>query len=399
MISGRWQASRPAVKGRAMSDTIEPKGHLDRQFFELQSCEECFHNIICRNADGIVIFSYEGIVRFVNPAFEHILGRRAVELLGKPLFFTIGPEEKQEITFDLPNHGSCTVEMCVVETEWEGEPVRLASLRDVTERKRVEEELRQKSAQLEELNRTLSEKVQEELDKNREKDHLLILQSRQAAMGEMIGNIAHQWRQPLTAISLLVQDLGECYVYGDFTKEYLDTTIRNALKVIQHMSHTIDDFRNFFNKEKEKKAFSVGEVVTRSLSFIESSLRFNNITVEVNIDDNLLAFGFPNEFSQAFINIIGNAKEAFRERRIAAPLIRIQGTREEKRAVVTITDNAGGISEQIIDKIFEPYFTTREQENGTGLGLYMAKTIIEKNMDGKLTAANVDGGACFRIVI
>ncbi|MGA7828659.1 MAG: HAMP domain-containing sensor histidine kinase, partial [Geobacteraceae bacterium] len=204
---------------------------------------------------------------------------------------------------------------------------------------------------------------------------------------------------PLTAISLLVQDLGECYVYGDFTKEYLDTTISNALKVIQHMSHTIDDFRNFFNQEKEKKAFSVGEVVARSLSFIESSLRFNNITVEVDVDDNLLAFGFPNEFSQALINIIGNAKEAFRERNIPAPLIRVQGGRDGKRAVVTITDNAGGISEQIIDKIFEPYFTTRKLENGSGLGLYMSKTIIEKNMDGKLTAANVEGGACFRIVI
>jgi signal transduction histidine kinase len=215
----------------------------------------------------------------------------------------------------------------------------------------------------------------------------------------MIGNIAHQWRQPLTAISLLVQDLGECYVYGDFTKEYLDKTIRNALNVIQHMSHTIDDFRNFFKQEKEKKAFSVGEVVTRSLSFIESSLRFNNIVVEVDVDDDLLAFGFPNEFSQALINIIGNAKEAFRERGTSEPLIRIQGFREGKRAVVTITDNAGGIPTQIIDKIFEPYFTTREIENGTGLGLYMSKTIVEKNMDGKLTASNVEGGACFRIVI
>jgi signal transduction histidine kinase len=382
-----------------MSDTIEPKGHLDRQFFELQSCEECFHNIVCRNADGIIIIGHDEIVRFANPAVERLLGRSLAELLENPLSYTIGPEEKQEITVSRPDHSTCIVELSVVETEWEGEPVRLASLREVTDRRGVEEQLRQKTAELEELNRTLRAKVQEEVDKNREKDHLLILQSRQAAMGEMIGNIAHQWRQPLTAISLLVQDLGECYVYGDFTKEYLDTTISNALKVIQHMSHTIDDFRNFFNQEKEKKAFSVGEVVARSLSFIESSLRFNNIAVEVDVDDNLLAFGFPNEFSQALINIIGNAKEAFRERKISEPLLRIQGGREGKKAVVTITDNAGGISEQIIDKIFEPYFTTRSLENGTGLGLYMSKTIIEKNMDGKLTASNVEGGACFRIVI
>ena len=377
----------------------DSKSNLNRRIFELQNCEECFHNIICRSADGIIIVGYDGVVRFVNPAVERILCRSSEELLGKPLCFPLGAEEKQEVTISLPNNHSCIVELYLSLTEWEGEPVRLASLRDVTDRKHVEELLWQKTAELEELNRTLLEKVQEEVDKNREKDHLLILQSRQAAMGEMIGNIAHQWRQPLTAISLLVQDLGECYVYGDFTKEYLDTTISNALKVIQHMSHTIDDFRNFFNQEKEKKAFSVGEVVARSLSFIESSLRFNNITVEVDVDDNLLAFGFPNEFSQALINIIGNAKEAFRERNIPAPLIRVQGGRDGKRAVVTITDNAGGISEQIIDKIFEPYFTTRKLENGSGLGLYMSKTIIEKNMDGKLTAANVEGGACFRIVI
>lgn len=382
-----------------MSDSSELKNQIKQPNYVLQNCEECFHNIICRSADGIIIVGHDGIVRYVNPAIETILCRSAAELLGKPVSFTIGSDEKQEITIPQSNQETCVVEMRVVETEWEGEPVHLALLRDVTDRKRVEEQLRQKTAQLEELNRTLVEKVREEVDKNREKDHLLILQSRQAAMGEMIGNIAHQWRQPLTAISLLIQDLGECYVYGDFTKEYLDTTIRNALNVIRHMSHTIDDFRNFFKQEKEKKAFSVGEVVTRSLSFIESSLRFNNIAVEIDIDDDLLAFGFPNEFSQVLINIIGNAKETFRERATSEPLIRIQGCREEKRAVVTITDNAGGISEQIIDKIFEPYFTTREFGNGTGLGLYMSKTIVEKNMDGKLTAFNIEGGACFRIVI
>jgi PAS domain S-box-containing protein len=382
-----------------MSDSDEPRNQLEPRIFELQSCEECFHNIICRSADGIIIVGHDGIVRFVNPAMERILCRSAAELLDKPVSISIGSDEKQEITIALPNHETRVVEMCVVKTEWEGEPVRLASLRDVTERKRVEEQLREKTAQLEELNRTLAERVREEVDKNREKDHLLILQSRQAAMGEMIGNIAHQWRQPLTAISLLVQDLGECYVYGDFTKEYLDTNIRNALNVIQHMSHTIDDFRNFFKQEKEKQAFSVGEVVARSLSFIESSLRFNNIAVEIEIDDDLLAFGFPNEFSQVLINIIGNAKEAFRERGTSDPLIRIQGCREGKKTVVTIADNAGGIPEEIIDRIFEPYFTSRKQENGTGLGLYMSKTIIEKNMDGKLTVSNVDGGACFRIII
>jgi len=382
-----------------MSDITKLKKQLEQRNNDLRNCEECFHNIISRSADGIVIVGHDEIVRFVNAAAEKIFCRSAEEMQGKPADFFLGSDTKQEIALCLPNNDTRVVETCVVETEWEGESARLASLRDITDRKRVEEQLREKTAQLEELNRTLAEKVREEVDKNREKDHLLILQSRQAAMGEMIGNIAHQWRQPLTAISLLIQDLGECYVYGDFSKEYLDTTISNALHVIQHMSQTIDDFRSFFKREKEKQAFSVREVVDRSLSFIESSLRFNTIAVEIDVDDDLLAFGYPNEFSQVLINIIGNAKEAFRERGTSEPLIRIQGCRDGKRTVVSITDNAGGIPEDVVDRIFEPYFTTRKLENGTGLGLYMSKNIIEKNMDGTLTASNVPGGACFRITI
>lgn len=382
-----------------MTETTDLEKQLEQTSIKLQSCEECFHNIICRSADGIIIVGRDNIVRFVNPAVERIFRRSAAELLGKPAGFCLDAVETQELTVAVPHEEPRIVEMRIVETEWEGEPVRLASLRDITEHKRVEEMLREKTGQLEELNRTLEEKVREEVDKNRDKDHLLILQSRQAAMGEMIGNIAHQWRQPLTAISLLVQDLGECYVYGDFSKEYLDTTIRNALNVIQHMSQTIDDFRNFFKREKEKQAFSVRQVVERSLSFVESSLRFNTIAVAVDMDDDLLAFGFANEFSQVILNIVSNAKDAFREKGASESRISIKGFREGKKAVITIADNAGGIPDDIIDRVFDPYFTTRKLENGTGLGLYMSKTIIEKNMGGKLTVANQDGGACFRIEI
>lgn len=382
-----------------MTEIADLEKQLEQTSIKLQSCEECFHNIICRSADGIIIIGRDDMVRFANPAVERIFRRSAAELLDKPARFCLDAGETQELVIPVPDEGPRIVEMRIVETEWDGEPVRLATMRDITEHKRVEEELREKTGQLEELNKTLAEKVREEVNKNRDKDHLLILQSRQAAMGEMIGNIAHQWRQPLTAISLLIQDLGECYVYGDFSKEYLDKTIRNALNVIQHMSQTIDDFRNFFKREKEKQAFSVRQVVERSLSFVESSLRFNTIVVAIEMDDDLLAFGFANEFSQVILNIVSNAKDAFREKGACEAQIRIKGFREGKKTVVTITDNAGGIPDDIIDRIFDPYFTTRKLENGTGLGLYMSKTIIEKNMGGTLTAANVEGGACFRIEI
>jgi C4-dicarboxylate-specific signal transduction histidine kinase len=381
-----------------MSEMSRLREQLKQRTDEVRTCEERFRNIICRSADGIILVNRQGIVRFVNPAAESLLCRSAVELEGGRFDFPLS-EEKTEITLTCPGSVTRIAEMRVVETEWEGEFVYLATLRDITERRRMEERLREKKERLEELNRTLEEKIREEVDKNREKDHLLILQSRQAAMGETIASIAHQWRQPLTAISLLVQDLGETYVYGEFTKEYLDTTIRNALNTIQHMSRTIDDFRDFFRRDKERQAFSLRNIVDRSLSFIETSLRYHNVSVEIDVDDELIVFGYPNEFSQVLLNIIGNAKDIFRERCTTDPVIRIHGFREKKKTVVTITDNGGGIPEDIIGRIFEPYFTTRKLENGTGIGLWMSKTIIEKNMGGKLTASNVEGGARFRIEV
>jgi len=385
-------------RAQKMSEPGRTRKKQEQRNDEVRKCRERFRAIISRSADGIILVNRQGIVRFANPAAESLLGRSAGELEGLRFDFPL-VEEKTEITISRPDNETRIAEMRVVETEWEGTFAYLATLRDTTERRMVEEQLREKTQQLEELNLTLKEKIREEVDRSREKDHLLILQSRQAAMGEMIGSIAHQWRQPLTAVSLLIQDLGETYVYGDFTKEYLDSTIRSALNIIQHMSRTIDDFREFFKRDKEPQAFSLRNIVDRSLSFIETSLRYHNIAVEVDVDDDLIVFGYPNEFSQVLLNIMGNAKDIFRERCTEKPVIRIHGFRENRKTVVTITDNGGGIPEDIIDRIFEPYFTTRKLENGTGIGLWMSKTIIEKNMEGKLTASNVEGGARFRIEV
>ncbi|MDD3294708.1 MAG: ATP-binding protein [Geobacteraceae bacterium] len=381
-----------------MPDISRLREQLELRTAELRTCEERFRNIIFRSADGILLVSLEGIILFVNPAAERIFGRSAGELEGEPFGFSLSGE-RTEISIPGAGDETLTMEMRLVETEWEGEKVYLAMLRDITGRLRMEERLRKKKERLEELNRTLEEKIRDEVAKNREKDHLLILQSRQAAMGEMIAGIAHQWRQPLTSISLLIQDLGETYVFGGFDKEYLDDTISKTLNIIQHMSRTIDDFRGFFKRDKEKKAFNLRQNVDRAVSFVETGLRYNNVAVEVDIDDDLIVVGYPNEFSQALLNIIGNARDIFRERLTEKPVIRIEGYRKKKRTVITVTDNGGGIPREIIHRIFEPYFTTRALENGTGLGLSMSKTIIEKHMEGKLTACNVEGGAQFHIEI
>jgi PAS domain S-box-containing protein len=275
----------------------------------------------------------------------------------------------------------------------------IGTAQDVTTRKKAEEVLKRKHLELKQLTMILGNRVEEEVVKNREKDFLLIQQSRQAAMGEMIGNIAHQWRQPLTTVSLLVQNLGETYQHGNFSEQFLDQTIQHAMQVIQYMSQTIDDFRNFFKPDKDKTEFLLVDAIQKTLSFVEPSMRYHDINIVVEAADNLTVKGYPNEYSQVLLNILSNAKDVFLEREIANPAIIIKALRRKNRTIVTLTDNAGGIPEEIMGRIFEPYFTTKELGKGTGVGLYMSKTIVEKHMGGKLSAKNIQGGAEFRIEV
>jgi signal transduction histidine kinase len=385
---------KPTVPG---NDT---QGDKLKQLAEhLRIFEDRFHNIISGISDGFIIVDMNGIVRIVNPSAALLFNRKPEELTDRAPVIPLAEGESIEHAIDCGEIGTRVAEIRTVRTDWEGQQFFLVSLRDITARKRMEEQLHLKQLQLEELNRTLAQKVHEEVEKNRQKEHLLILQNRQAAMGEMIGNIAHQWRQPLTSISLLIQDLGECFDYGDLSREYLDTTISNAMDVIQHMSQTIDDFRNFFKQDKERHAFSVSQVIRRTLSFMETSLRYANVTVNTDTDEDIVLTGLPNELSQVLLNIFGNAKDIFIERKTVNPELRIHSFREGDRSVITVADNGGGIHEEIIGRIFEPYFSHRETETSTGIGLYMAKTIIEKNMGGRLSAENIEGGAIFRIEI
>jgi C4-dicarboxylate-specific signal transduction histidine kinase len=171
------------------------------------------------------------------------------------------------------------------------------------------------------------------------------------------------------------------------------------MNVIAYMSRTIDDFRNFFRQDKERHAFTVNLMVSRSLDFLLPTLKSSGIDVDFQEQADIIAEGYPSEYMQVLLNIFNNAKDVLLERKTANPLISINIFRENQHAVVTIRDNAGGIPESVLPKIFDPYFTTKEQGKGTGIGLYMSKTIIEKNINGSLTARNVDGGVEFRIEI
>ncbi|MFA7061875.1 MAG: ATP-binding protein, partial [Pedobacter sp.] len=273
------------------------------------------------------------------------------------------------------------------------------TLTDISKTKQVEEALALKQQQLDDINQSLETRISMAVAEIRQKDEILIHQGRLAAMGEMINNIAHQWRQPLNNLGLIVQNIKFFHEVGELTAEEMDKAVARAMGVIMHMSGTIDDFRNFFSPEKAPRDFVVNQVVSRALTFVSPELKSIGINVTLDEQPGIPAHGHPNEYLQTLLNILINAKDALLELKVADPLISIRIFRENDHSIVTIRDNAGGISEDVMPKIFDPYFTTKGQGKGTGIGLYMSKAIIEKNMGGRLSVCNVDGGAEFRIEV
>jgi signal transduction histidine kinase len=259
--------------------------------------------------------------------------------------------------------------------------------------------LEKRNREIEDLNVTLEKRVKEELATSREKDYMLIQQSRLAAMGEMIGHIAHQWRQPLNLLGLLLVNIKDDFEYDELDKANLDAYTSKAEKLIDKMSATIDDFRNFFHPNKEKEEFSPAKAIEETFKLIEDSFKYENINVTIEEETDLTVLGYPNEYSQVVLNLVNNAGDAIKEKGGKDGSIMINVGRDNSNCVVTITDNGGGIPEEIIEKIFDPYFSSKKDGAGTGLGLYMSKMIIEDNMDGRIEVRNVKGGARFRVLL
>ncbi len=284
---------------------------------------------------------------------------------------------------------------------------------DITKRKRAAQELQSAHDELEqkvaerthELATALNDLRKESLDRIqalealREQEQLLIHQGRLAAMGEMIGNIAHQWRQPLNTLGIIIQGFPMSMDAGELTAEYLEERVERAMQLIYHMSKTIDDFRNFFSPDKEKVQFGVKGVVADALSLIGDNFRSLGIQVQFDCSDDIYINGYPNEFSQALLNILMNARDAIEQRNVHEPRVVVRMSTENNRMMLTIADNGGGIDKKIIGKVFDPYFTSKGPSHGTGLGLFIAKTIIEKSMNGTLNVHNTGEGAEFRIVV
>jgi signal transduction histidine kinase len=226
---------------------------------------------------------------------------------------------------------------------------------------------------------------------------LLQRQSRLAAMGEMIGNIAHQWRQPINSLGLILGDLEDAALYGECDLPYIQTAVGKSKNIIQKMSSTIDDFRHFFRADKHHGPFSLKHVTDECLNLVEAAMKNHNIDIVVKCDQDVVVSGFANEYSQALMNILSNAREAIIEQKITNGKIFIEIGEDGGFGVHTVTDNGGGILPEVLPKIFEPHFTTKEQ--GVGIGLYMTLISIEKNMHGRINVENVADGARFSIVL
>jgi signal transduction histidine kinase len=279
-----------------------------------------------------------------------------------------------------------------------GNECRVAVI-DSTERRRAEDALADKRRELEELNRSLEMRIVQAVNELRRKDQLLILQDRRAVMGEMINNIAHQWRQPLYLLSLHIQELLLVFDADETGRKNLEDSVGKCMQLIMHMSQTVEDFRSFFKPEKEKVPFGVNRVIGHALSLIGASLKEPHISIALHTEGEPTVNGYPNEYAQVLLNILSNARDALADRKVDNARISIQSFTEGDTAVVTITDNAGGIPEEVVEKMFAPYFTTKGTDKGTGVGLFMSKTIIEKSMGGRLTVRNTGKGAEFRIEV
>lgn len=255
------------------------------------------------------------------------------------------------------------------------------------------------ASDLEILNIELASKIEAAIAENDKTNQILMHQSKLASMGEMISMIAHQWRQPLNTISASAGALNLKILLDKYDQKTFSENIQKIISLTQHLSSTIDDFRNFFKPNKLKNSFTLRHAIESAIALNESSFNNQNITLIRNFETEGEISGYENELIQVFLNLLKNSLDALNEKKIVKPKIII--TIEQKdhdKLLVSIEDNAGGIAKEIADKIYQPYFSTKSQ-NGTGLGLYMSKIIIEDHCHGRLVFHNTAEGACFTILL
>ena len=259
--------------------------------------------------------------------------------------------------------------------------------------------VQRKEEKLKMLNANLHRKVKIGIKEAQEKDRAMLHQSRLARLGTMISMIAHQWRQPLSEVSAILMEIETATKFKKLDEKLVLEGIKESDQLINYMSNTIDDFKNFFKPSKEKEDFLLDKACSNALSIVQASLNDYGIAIDISFDKKIIVNGYAREFSQVILNLLLNSRDVFEDKKVNDPRISLSTKQTDDYVYITVEDNAGGITEENINIIFEPYFTTKSSSKGTGLGLYMSKMIIEKNMNGQLSARNENNGAVFEIIL
>ena len=260
-------------------------------------------------------------------------------------------------------------------------------------------EVNSKSKKIHEFNKTLEQKVKDEVDKNRVKDKQMLEQSRLAQMGEMLSMIAHQWRQPLSAISSTSNAINLKAKLNKLDNDMASDLSEKISSYAQHLSLTINDFRDFFKSNKQKQQMTFNDIIRTVLGIIELSISSKNIKLVQNLNCDDSFYSYPNELKQVVLNLLKNAEDVLLEKNIDDPHIYINTYKKNENYILEIKDNGGGISLEHLEKVFDPYFSTKTQKDGTGLGLYMSKIIITEHCKGELNVSNTNDGAIFTLVL
>ncbi|QKF81537.1 sensor histidine kinase [Halarcobacter ebronensis] len=260
-------------------------------------------------------------------------------------------------------------------------------------------QVQNKEKKLQSLNKNLATKVQEGIEEAKRKDRTILQQSKLARMGSMISMIAHQWRQPLTELSGILMELETAVRFKKANDTHILSSIDRSDKMIEFMSKTIDDFRNFYKPDKKKENFYLLDSINSAVNLIDATFKEKDIEFRIITKQNEKIYGYPTEFAQVILNLLTNAKDVLVEKNIKKPKIELTISKVGVNNIIELKDNAGGIEQENIDNIFDPYFSTKSPSKGTGLGLYISKLIIERNMGGELTVYNNEEGAVFKIVL
>jgi PAS domain S-box-containing protein len=389
---------------------------------ELYEKQKQYQNILQTINDFIWEVDIDGKYIYASPQVEKILGYKPEDVLGKtPFDFMPDDEsEKLKLIFDdiMKNRKSILLlknknvhkngEFVYLETS--GNPIfdkqnRLIGYRgtdrDITSKIKIQEKLKQNHIKIKELNKDLESKISEEVKKNHEKDAQIFAQSKMAAMGDMIANIAHQWRQPLSTISTTASGLKLNYEYEMLDNKSIPEEMNRIVKQTKYLSNTIDTFMSFLKDNRELKKENLKLIISNTLQILKSSLDNNFIKVNHNLEE-IKSFEIetiPSELQEAIINIINNSKDAITENKIKDGLISINIKIQEDKIFIAIEDNGGGIPNKIIRRVFEPYFTTKYKSQGTGLGLHMVYRVITESLNGSISVENSLNGAMFTIIL